>query len=201
MTLPAVPLGPSEFPLVLLRRMADYQPELVESARRELGYSATDMRAVNAQWQRLLRSRQSRGQLGALRGVLGEPAATLERRIGDLTCQALQWQLPLWPALRFEALTAPGGVLLTEHLVRAPGSARPTLRRFEDLRPWTCVIGDVAAAFGPLRHLEGSAPSRDLVIARMPVQPDDPREAAPSKVAVEFVYGLLQVARLAEVRP
>jgi len=207
-TLPSVPLGAAEFQLVLLRRMADYQPELVESARTALGFSATDMRAVNAQWQRMVRSRHSRGPVGALRGVLGEPVATLQRRIGDLTCPALQWTLPLWPSLRFEALTGPGGMLLTEHLVRAPDSPPPTLRHVGDLRPWSCVLGDVAAAFGPLRHLEGSAPTRDLALARVPDEPPngpsgelpDSADHSTSTIAFEFVYGLLQLARKYDVR-
>ncbi|MET4644182.1 hypothetical protein ABID95_003925 [Streptomyces atratus] len=33
----AAPFGPLEFQLVLLRRMADHQPGLVEDARHELG--------------------------------------------------------------------------------------------------------------------------------------------------------------------
>jgi hypothetical protein len=210
MTLPSVPLSAAEFQLVLLRRMADYQPELVETARKELGFSAGDMRAVNAQWQRLLHSRHTRGPGGVLRGVLGTPTASFDRQIGDLTCHVLQWSLPLWPSLRFETMTGPGGMLLAEHLVRAPDAPRPTLRRFADLQPWSCVLGDVATAFGPLRHLEGSAPTRDLALARVPDGPGgdagpDARAAgdggaganAPAvpNVAVEFVYGLLQVAR------
>lgn len=204
MTLPAVPLGVAEFQLVLLRRMADYQPELVEAARKQLGFSATDMRAVNAQWQRMLRSRHSRGPVGMLRGVLGEPVAVIERRIGDLICPAPQWSLPLWPSLRFEALTAPGGMLVTEHFVRAPGSPAPTLRHLGDARPWSCVLGDVAAAFGPLRHLESSAPTRELALARVPDQPADPADPpgpGTTTTAFEFVYGLLQLARRYEVRP
>ncbi|MBR7834397.1 hypothetical protein KDL01_14070 [Actinospica durhamensis] len=199
MTVPEVPLGPAEFQLIVLRRMADYQPELVEDARRRLGFSATDMRAANAQWQRMLHSKYSRGPVGSLRSVLGEPAESAERKIGDLTCYALQWSLPLWPELRFEAMTGPGGMLLTEHFVRAPGARRPVLRRFGDARPWSCVLGDVATAFGPLRHLEGSAPTRDLALAQVPDDPDAP-DAGSTTIAFEFVYGLLQTARV-YVRP
>jgi hypothetical protein len=123
------------------------------------------------------------------------------RRIGDLTCPALQWTLPLWPSLRFEALTGPGGMLLTEHFVRAPGSPLPTLRHLGDLRPWSCVLGDVAAAFGPLRHLEGSAPTRDLALAQVPAEPGDQDDPAARTVSCEFVYGLLQLAQKYDVRP
>lgn len=187
---PSVPLSAAEFPLILLRRMADYQPLLVERARNELGYDVTEMRAVNATWQRMLRSRASRGPLGCLHTVLGKPEQVVERQIGDAQCRCEQWSLPLWPELRFEAFIGPRDMLLKEHLVRAPGAARPTPRTLGDLEPWSCVLGDVAVAFGPLRQLEGSAPTRDLALIDV-----DEGSGKPITVAVEFVYGLLQQAR------
>jgi hypothetical protein len=62
------------------------------------------------------------------------------------------------------------------------------------------VLGDVATAFGPLRHLEGSAPTRDLVLAQVPDEPADHAGAPTSTIAFEFVYGLLQLARKHDVR-
>ena len=188
MTIPSVPVTKAQFPLILLRRMADYQPLLVEQARTELGYDVTEMRAVNATWQRMLRSRNSRGPLGQLHSVLGRPEEIVPRKVGDAPCRCEQWQLPLWPELRFEAFIGPGDMLLKEHLVRAPDSPRPTLRTLEDLRPWSCVLGDVAVALGPLRQLEGSAPTRDLALVEVGPEPQ-------TTVATEFVYGLLQLAR------
>ncbi len=187
---PSVPLSPAEFPLILLRRMADYQPLLVERARNELGYDVTEMRSVNATWQRMLRSRASRGPLGCLRAVLGKPEQVVQRQIGDAQCRCERWELPLWPDLRFEAFIGPGDMLLKEHLVRAPRAAMPAPRTLGDLKPWSCVLGDVAVAFGPLRQLEGSAPTRDLAL----IEADDGSGTAIT-VAVEFVYGLLQQAR------
>jgi hypothetical protein len=186
---PSVPLSAAEFPLILLRRMADYQPLLVEQARIGLGYDVTHMRAVNATWQRMLRSRGSRGPLGCLRAVLGRPLEIMQRKVGDVNCRCEQWELPLWPELRFEAFVGPGDMLLKEHLVRAPGSPRPPLRTLGDLAPWSCVLGDVAVAAGPLRQLEGSAPTRDLALIEI-----DDGSGAPITVATEFVYGLLQQA-------
>jgi hypothetical protein len=188
-SVPSVPLSAAEFPLILLRRMADYQPLLVERARIGLGYDVTEMRAVNATWQRMLRSRGSRGPLGCLRAVLGRPQEVVERRIGDVSCRSEQWELPLWPELRFEAFIGPGEMLLKEHLVRAPGAAPPSLRTLGDLEPWSCVLGDVAVAFGPLRQLEGSAPTRDLALVEI-----DDGSGKPVTAATEFVYGLLQQA-------
>jgi hypothetical protein len=188
MTVPSVPVRKAEFPLVLLRRMADFQPLLVERARTELGFTVSEMRAVNATWQRMLRSRGSRGPLGQLHSVLGGPDDVAERTVGDVKCRCEQWELPLWPELRFEAFIGPGDMLLKEHLVRAPGSPRPAPRTLEDLKPWSCVLGDIAIALGPMRQLQGSAPTRDLALVEVEPEPK-------KTVAVEFVYGLLQVAR------
>ncbi len=164
MTIPSVPISTTEFQLVLLRRMADYQPRLVEDARGRLGFDVTEMRAVNATWQRMLRSRNSRGPLGRLHSVLGNPVDVIARKVGDVECRCEQWELPLWPGLRFEAFIGPGEMLLKEHLVRAPGVPRPALEQLPDLTPWSCTLGDVATAFGRLRQLEGSAPTRDLAL-------------------------------------
>ena len=192
MTVPSVPVRAAEFPLVLLRRMADYQPRLVEEARGRLGYDVSEMRAVNATWQRMLRSRGSRGALGQLHAVLGRPVEVVERKVGDVACRCEQWEVPeqIWPGLRFEAFVGPGGMLLKEHLVRAPGVPRPTLRSLSDLTAWSCVLGDVAVELGPLRQLEGSAPTRDLALVEV-----DDGAGERMTVATEFVYGLLQAAR------
>lgn len=116
------PFGPLDFQLVLLRRMADHQPGLVEDARRELGVTLAEMREANRRWQAMVRSPRSRGAAQRYRSVLGVPSATARRKIGDLECDALQWPVPLWPGLRFEVLTGPGGAVWNEWLVRAPGA-------------------------------------------------------------------------------
>lgn len=177
-----------EYQLVLLRRMADYQPELVERARGELGASVTEMREVNAHYQRMIRSRNFRGGLPALRGFLGEPTAEDRRRLGDLVCTATRWRLPLWPDLLFEALAVPGGSVLTEMFVRDPAVPPPALQRLSDLTPWSCVIGDVEQAFAPVKHREGSAPSRWTTLLTAPGD-----DGVPVAATAEFVWGLLQV--------
>ncbi|MBS2963774.1 hypothetical protein KGA66_11990 [Actinocrinis puniceicyclus] len=190
--MPALRITPREFQLVLLRRMADYHPELVEQARRVLGATVSEQREVNAHWQRMQRSRSYRGALPALRGFLGEPLAQEQRRIGDLTCHITRWKLPLWPDLLFEALTGPGGVMLTEQLVRDPAAAKPRLETIDDLTPWSCVIGDVERAFASVRHRDGSAPSRWTMDFTAP-----DGAGTPVAVTAEFVWGLLQTARTA----
>ncbi|MFI1936418.1 hypothetical protein ACH44C_04345 [Streptomyces purpureus] len=179
----AAPFGPLDFQLVLLRRMADHQPGLVEDARRELGASLTEMREANRRWQAMSRAPRGRGALARYRAVLGEPETRARRRIGDLECDALLWPVPLWPDLRFEVLAGPGGDVWNEWLVRAPGAAGPALRSAADLRPWSCTVDEVARAFAPARPMEGSAPTRWRLAFTTPDGVD--------RVA-EFTWGLLQ---------
>ncbi|ATW48392.1 hypothetical protein ACWGJT_21550 [Streptomyces xantholiticus] len=180
---PDAPFGPLDFQLVLLRRMADFQPGLVEDARHRLGVSITQMREANRRWQAKVRAPRSRGALSRYRAVLGEPELVQRRRIGDLECDALLWPVPLWPDLRFEVLAADGGAVWNEWLVRAPGAAGPDLRTADDLAPWSCTVDEVARAFPPARPMEGSAPTRWRLAFTLP--------GGEVRVA-EFTWGLLQ---------
>ncbi|MFD7012998.1 hypothetical protein [Streptomyces sp. NPDC059928] len=177
------PFGPLDFQLVLLRRMGDHQPGLVEDARQELGASVADMREANKRWQAMLRSSRSRGALSRYRSVLGAPEAVVPRRIGDLDCEAHLWPVPLWPGLRFEVLAGPGGAVWNEWLVRAPGIPGPELRGEADLRPWSCTVDEVARAFPPARPMEGSAPTRWQLALTLP---------GGRECVAEFSWGLLQ---------
>ncbi|MGW5660806.1 hypothetical protein ACWEWG_11990 [Streptomyces sp. NPDC003758] len=178
---------PRDFQLVLLRRMADHNPDLVEDARHELGVSIADMREANKRWQAMVRSPRSRSALTRYRSVLGEPESTTPRRIGDLDCDALLWPVPLWSDLRFEILVAPNGVVWNEWLVRAPGAPSPELKTLEDLTPWSCTVDEAARAFAPARPLEGTAPTRWGLAFTAP----DARGVR-HQVAAEFTWGLLQ---------
>ncbi|WP_274557970.1 hypothetical protein [Streptomyces spiramyceticus] len=177
------PFGPLDFQLVLLRRMADHQPGLVEDARRELSVTLAEMREANRRWQAMVRSSRARGTVARYRSVLGPPETSVRRRIGDLECDALTWPVPLWPDLRFEVLTAPGGAVWNEWLVRAPGAPGPELCTADDLRPWSCTVDEVARAFAPVRPMEGSAPTRWRLGMTLP----DGRACV-----AEFTWGLLQ---------
>jgi len=180
------PFGVPEFQLVMLRRMADYQPQLVEDARRKLGVTATEMRAVNAAWQRRMWSPRGSGVgIRDLRQILGPPVARTRRKVGDLDCELLYWDLELWPDFRFEAMVGPGSFLLTEMLVRAPDSTLPEPQTLDDLVPWTCAVGDVERAFAPVRHVEGSAPGRWTTLF----------EVGGESLAADFVWGLFQEVR------
>ncbi|MCX4732233.1 hypothetical protein [Streptomyces sp. NBC_01363] len=183
MTAPA-PFGPREFQLVLLRRMADHQPGLVEDARHELSASLAEMREANRRWQAMVRTPGGRGALRRYRSVLGEPVSSVRRTIGDLECDALRWPVPLWPDLRFEVMVAPGGAVWNEWLVRAPGAPVPELRAVEDLRPWSGTVDEVARAFPPARPMEGGAPTRWALAITAP--------GTGEPYVAEFTWGLFQ---------
>ncbi|MFH9548512.1 hypothetical protein [Streptomyces sp. NPDC017435] len=176
-----------DFQQVLLRRMADHNPDLVEDARHGLGVSLAQMREANKRWQAMLHSPHARGSLSRYRSVLGEPESRTPRRVGDLDCEAWLWPLPLWPDLRFEALVAPNGGVWNEWLVRAPGATPPLLTTLDDLTPWSCTVDEVARAFAPARPLEGTAPTRWGLAFTAPDGAGVRREAV-----AEFTWGLLQ---------
>ncbi|MFI0357509.1 hypothetical protein [Actinomadura sp. 9N407] len=175
-----------EFQLVLLRRMADYQPDLVAAAAGSLGASRTEMREVNARWQRLVRSRAFPNGRRRLAVVLGPPANEEIRRFGDVECEIAQWPLWLWPDLRYEAMTAPDGTIMQEWLVRAPDVPVPGLETVDDLAPWSCVVGDMDRLFAPVEHAPGEVPSRWHVGFA----------AEGSAYMAHFVWGLLQAVEV-----
>ncbi|MFF4367237.1 hypothetical protein [Streptomyces sp. NPDC001594] len=174
--------GPGAFQLVLLRRMADFQPALAEAARLRLGATLAEQREANRRWQAMVRSPRSRGALARYRSVLGPPESAEPRRIGDLECEALLWPVPLWPELRFEVLAAPDGAVWNEWLVRAPGLPGPVLETEADLLPWAATVDEVARAFAPARPMEGTAPTRWRLAF----------SASGRALVAEFTYGLLQ---------
>jgi hypothetical protein len=184
---PASPFTPRDFQLVLLRRMADHNPDLVEDARRELGASLAQMREANKRWQAMVRSPRARGSASRYRSVLGRPESVVTRKVGDLDCEAWLWPVPLWPDLRFEVLLAPNGTVWNEWLVRAPGAAPPPLHTLADLTPWSCTVDEAARAFAPARPLEGTAPTRWGLAFTAPDESGVRREAV-----AEFTWGLLQ---------
>ncbi|MFJ5835751.1 hypothetical protein ACIQGO_03005 [Streptomyces shenzhenensis] len=184
---PTAPFTPLDFQLVLLRRMADHNPDLVEDARRALGVSIADMREANKRWQAMVRSPRPRPAASRYRSVLGAPESEGRRTIGELECAVWQWPVPLWPDLRFEVLVGATGAVWNEWLVRAPGAPAPRLAALEDLTPWSCTVDEAARAFAPARPLEGTAPTRwGLAFAA----PD--ASGVRRGVVAEFTWGLLQ---------
>ncbi|MET8687930.1 hypothetical protein ABZV77_27345 [Streptomyces sp. NPDC004732] len=181
------PFTALDFQLVLLRRMADHNADLVESARHELGVSIAEMREANRRWQAMTRSSRSRGAASRYRSVLGPPEVKARRRIGDLECEALLWPVPLWPDLRFEVLRAPNGAVWNEWLVRAPDAPGPDLRTLDDLTPWSCTVDEAARAFAPARPMEGTAPTRWGLAFEAPDASGERRHCV-----AEFTWGLLQ---------
>ncbi|SER87622.1 hypothetical protein SAMN04487983_102427 [Streptomyces sp. yr375] len=178
---------PLDFELVLLRRMADHNPDLVENARHQLGVSLAQMREANRRWQAMTHSPHARGALSRYRAVLGEPTSRTPRRVGDLDCEAWLWPMSYWPDLHFEVLLAPNGSVWNEWLVRAPEGEPPPLKSLDDLAPWSCTVDEVARAFAPARPLEGTAPTRWGLAFTAP-----DRHGEPQDVIAEFTWGLLQ---------
>lgn len=178
---------------MLLRRMADYQPDLVADARHGLGASITEMRDANAAWQRYCRSRTAPRGVGRYTAVLGAPESSTPRKAGDLTVTLHQWRLDLWPQLRFEVVAGPAGESWQEWLVRPRGAAPPPMPDDGELAPWEFVVGDLEARYEGVRHLPPDAPSRWVT---------EFRGRAAGGVAVvrraRFVWGLLQEVSGAE---
>jgi hypothetical protein len=139
-----------EFQLMLLRRMADFQPHLVEAARFELDASHSEYMAAHNRWQSMLHARRAPRGLDLYRAVLGPPDSERAERVGDVTVTACQWRLPgLWPDLGWEVIVGVGNVVLHGWLVRAAASPVPVLEDPAGLAPWSCVVGDVVTRFPP----------------------------------------------------
>lgn len=163
-------LARREFCLVLLRRMADVRPDLVAAALPRLGATRAQAHAAHTRWQTLQHSAR-RGDRHA--AVLGPPESTAARPWGDLELVVRQWVLPLWPTLRWEVVSGPGGQVLREQLVRGPDSPARS-----GLLVWEHVLDDVAAVEGAVLE-PPDVPTRDVV-------------ALPDGTRALFVWGLLQ---------
>ena len=170
-------LARREFCLVLLRRMADVRPDLVADALPRLGATRAEAHAAHTRWQALQHSPRAPRGLALRTAVLGPPEEVEDRRFGDFDVQVRRWPLPLWPHLWWEVLTGPGGAVLNEHLVRAPGSPVPRASPGR-LLVWAHVLDDVIG-------LRGATSVDPGVVTRWEVH-------LPGGVRAAFVWGLLQ---------
>ncbi|WP_117215622.1 hypothetical protein [Allorhizocola rhizosphaerae] len=167
--------GRREFQLMLLRRMADFQPGLVEQAIAELGATHAEYMVAHNRWQSMLHARRASRGLDLYRAALGPPESEQDRRVGDVTVRACRWRLAgLWPDLHWEAVVGERRVVLHGWLVRASGT--PMVGQ-----PWGCVVGDVLERFPEARQRDPDVPSQWLV------ELGDAR--------LWFVHGLLQAIR------
>ena len=170
-------LARREFCLVLLRRMADVRPDLVAGALPRLGADRAEARAAHRRWQALHHAPRAPRGLALRTAGLGPTEDLQSRRFGDLEIEVRRWPLPLWPHLRWEVLTAPGGAVLHEHLVRAGGSPVAPARAGA-LGVWEHVLDDVVG-------LPGARSVDPRVVTRWEVH-------LPGGVRARFVWGLLQ---------
>ena len=102
-------LARREFCLVLLRRMADVRPDLVADALPRLGADRAEAHAAHTRWQALQHAPRGPRGLALRTAVLGPPDERQDRWFGDLPVQVRHWPMPLWPNLRWEVVSGPGG--------------------------------------------------------------------------------------------
>lgn len=160
---------------MLLRRMADFQPLLVESAIVALGATRAEYLKAHNRWQFMLHSRRAPRGLPLYRAALGPPDTTEDRRVGDVVVTAHSWRLPgLWPDLRWEVVVGVQEVVLHGWLVRASGVSNA-------FTPWNCVVNDVMLAHPDAQQIDPDIPSQWLVQS--------------GQTQFWFVYGLLQLVR------
>jgi hypothetical protein len=179
--------GAVEFQLMLLRRMDDHQPVLVDEVVRRLGVRHRSVADAHRRWQRMLHSRTFPKGLDRYRLVLGGSPEVVHQRFGALRSQAARWPLPLWPDLRFEVVVLSDGMILQEWLVRADPSTRPRLSTVSDLAPWSCVVQDLEHGFPPVRHAEDGTASRWAVVFYA-----DDGEGTSRRYLARFAWGLIQ---------
>jgi hypothetical protein len=174
-----------EFALMLLRRMADFQQELVEDAYPKLGATRAQYLAAHHRWQTMLHSRRAPRGISLYRAVLGPADTELQVPFGDVTTTAYTWRLPvLWPRLRWQCLVGVGGVVLAGELVPAPGGALSGLGTLARVRPWSCVLSEALALLPGAEELETDAPTHALVRAR---------DRAGRRYRLWFAHGLVQL--------
>ncbi len=173
-----------EFQLMLLRRMADYQPDLVEAALVELEVPHADYMAAHNRWQSMLHSKRAPAGLDLYQAVLGPADGRRTEKWGEVTLTAHAWRLPvLWPELTWEVMVGVGGVVLHGWLVRAHGYPPPDLPAPAHWAPWSCVVGDAMRRFPDARQIDPQVPSQWMVLL-------DDDQGQPWRL--RFVHGLLQ---------
>jgi hypothetical protein len=169
-------LARREFCLVLLRRMADTRPDLVAGALPRLAADRVQALAAQRGWQALHHATRAPHGVALQCAVLGPPEQREEGLVGDLLLVVQRWPLPLWPHLRWEVVSLPGGEVLHEALVRAPGSPVPPATA--GLLVWQHVVADVSG-------LPGAVDVDPRVTSRWEVH-------LPDGTRAQFVWGLLQ---------
>jgi hypothetical protein len=168
-----------EFQLMLLRRMADFQPDLVEAAYTEMDATHAQYMAAHNRWQTLLRSNRAPRGLDLYTAVLGPADVRRSEAWGAITLSAYAWHLPaLWPELQWEILVGLNNVVMHGWLIRAAGFPAVDLAEIPALAPWSCVVGDIQRRYPEARQQDPQIPAQWLVFV------DD--------VRLIFVHGLLQ---------
>jgi hypothetical protein len=175
--------GRHEFQLMLLRRMADFQPELVAEAQQRLGATRAEARAAHRLWRELGYSNTFPTDVRRYEIALGNADDRRSIRFGQVVLEGCRWSLPvLWPDLAWEVVTDGVGTVLHEWLVRDSGAPGP-LGDFAAAQPWSCVVGDLVAAHPSAVQVDLQLNSRWGVVA----------EQGGTEYLATFVWGLLQM--------
>lgn len=177
---------------MLLRRMEDFQPELVTSALAEMGASRAQQRTAHHRWQQLQRSTRFDHGITGIRAALGPPESDAERDTAYGPVREQRWRLPyLWPELRWQVLSGLGGTVLSSELVRVPARP-PTLPSGTDPpAPWSLVVADVAAQRA--HHRDDTITSRTVLW--LPTGDDS------GTLRLTFAWGLVQQAVVDDRQP
>jgi hypothetical protein len=176
--------GPWEFQLMLLRRMADFQPALVTAALSEMGATRAEQRAAHHRWQQLLRSARFDHGITGVRAALGPPECDVAHDTPYGPVREQRWRLPyLWPELRWCVLSGLDGTVLTSELVRVQ-AREPTLPSASALpAPLSLVVADTAANLA--HHRDDTITSRTVLW--LPAGDGE-------ELRLTFAWGLLQEA-------
>jgi len=174
--------GPWEFQLMLLRRMADFQPGLVTAALNEMGATRAQQRAAHHRWQQLLRSSRFDHGIAGIRAALGPPESDAEHDTAYGTVREQRWRLPyLWPELRWSVLSGLGGTVLRSELVRVRAREPALPSSTDPPGPWSLVVSDTAAHRA--HHRDDTITSRTVLW--LP-------STDGATLRLTFVWGLLQ---------
>ena len=151
---PAAPFGPRDFQLVLLRRMADHQPGLVEDARHHWAPRSPRCARPTAAGRRWSARPAAAARWPATARCSASPSRSYAAGSAIWSATRCCGRVPLWPDLRFEVLAAPAGRCGTSGWSARPGRRAPSLPTAEDLQPWSCTVDEVGEGL-PARTADG----------------------------------------------
>jgi hypothetical protein len=127
--------------------------DIVEQALRRLEADSAELETCRMTTESIF---APSGRFENVTAILGPPLASEvidvePTRSGDAsTLTKLTYRLPLWPNLVFYLLGMPGLPVMHDFgFARSPSTSGATLHSPEELQPWSCLLDEVIASFGP----------------------------------------------------